>query len=352
MRYRFIQEHRQQFPVAALCRVLQVSTSGYYAWRAPPREPRGGERTGRCWRRSRRRTRAAARPTGGAAIHAQLQQQRRRLLAQPGGPPDAPGRPLWAAQTSFQSHHRLQAQLPGGAESAGARLHRHRARPGVGERHHLPGLRGRLGLSGDGDGPVLPADRGLGDAVHPGAQPDAEGVGDGDRAAPARPRADSPLGSGQPVRLRGLPGGAAAARDAAQHVAARATAGTTPPRRVSSARSKCELGHHWAPAAPRARRAGRCSSTSKSSTTGSGCTRRWGTCPRPPSRRSPLPRQPNKVSTFSGPDHLLRPGARWLPMAGVQTRPARACSLPLRSGATRSWPRDGLLARHTVAIRS
>jgi len=39
-----------------------------------------------------------------------------------------------------------------------------------------------------------------------------------------------------------------------------------------------------------------------SSTTGSGCTRRWATCPRPPSRRSPPPRQPNQVSIFSGPD--------------------------------------------------
>jgi len=52
-------------------------------------------------------------------------------------------------------------------------------------------------------------------------------------------------------------------------------------------------------------RTGRCSSTSKSSTTGSGCTRLWGTFPRPPSRASRLLRQLNKVSTFSGPDHTL-----------------------------------------------
>ena len=34
MRYRFIQEHRAAFPVTTLCRVLSVSTSGYYSWAA------------------------------------------------------------------------------------------------------------------------------------------------------------------------------------------------------------------------------------------------------------------------------------------------------------------------------
>ena len=33
MRYRFVQQHSGQFPVAVLCRVLQVTRSGYYAWR-------------------------------------------------------------------------------------------------------------------------------------------------------------------------------------------------------------------------------------------------------------------------------------------------------------------------------
>lgn len=32
MKYRFITEHRQEYPVKTMCRVLEVSVSGYYAW--------------------------------------------------------------------------------------------------------------------------------------------------------------------------------------------------------------------------------------------------------------------------------------------------------------------------------
>ena len=32
MRYRFIQDQTSQFRIAVMCRVLKVSTSGFYAW--------------------------------------------------------------------------------------------------------------------------------------------------------------------------------------------------------------------------------------------------------------------------------------------------------------------------------
>jgi len=40
MRFQFIENHRNDLPMTRLCKVLDVSPSGYYAWRQRPASAR------------------------------------------------------------------------------------------------------------------------------------------------------------------------------------------------------------------------------------------------------------------------------------------------------------------------
>ena len=43
MRYAFIRNHREAFPVGLMCQVLEVGTSGFYAWLKRPESLRNRE---------------------------------------------------------------------------------------------------------------------------------------------------------------------------------------------------------------------------------------------------------------------------------------------------------------------
>jgi putative transposase len=46
MKYQFIAEHRHEYPVSTMCRVLEVAVSGYYAWLKRPPSRRSQQNTG------------------------------------------------------------------------------------------------------------------------------------------------------------------------------------------------------------------------------------------------------------------------------------------------------------------
>jgi len=71
MRYRFIQEHRHEFRVWLMCRVLEVSRSGFYLWLKRPASPRSVENC-RLLLAIRAIYRASRGAYGSPRVHAQL----------------------------------------------------------------------------------------------------------------------------------------------------------------------------------------------------------------------------------------------------------------------------------------
>jgi putative transposase len=75
-RFRFIEAEKERHPVARLCRVLRVSTSGFYAWRKRPPSPR--TRADAALTTTIRAIHAGSRGTSGAPrIHAELAEAHR-----------------------------------------------------------------------------------------------------------------------------------------------------------------------------------------------------------------------------------------------------------------------------------
>jgi transposase InsO family protein len=76
MKFRFIEDHRDTWPVHLMCDVLKVSASGYYAWRGRPESPRAA--ANRALLAAIQRVHASHRGRNGAPrIHAALRAEGR-----------------------------------------------------------------------------------------------------------------------------------------------------------------------------------------------------------------------------------------------------------------------------------
>ena len=85
MKYQFIATHRQDYPISTMCRVLQVSVSGYYAWlkRAPSRR---SQKDARLSERIVRIYHANRQVYGSPRIHAVLHARSAKLAGKSGWP--------------------------------------------------------------------------------------------------------------------------------------------------------------------------------------------------------------------------------------------------------------------------
>ena len=89
MRFRFIEQHARTYPVRLMCRVLQVSPSGYYAWRSRPESRRALANRGLLQEVHRLHGQHHGR-YGSPRMHAALQGRRPPGQPRPGRAADAP----------------------------------------------------------------------------------------------------------------------------------------------------------------------------------------------------------------------------------------------------------------------
>lgn len=152
MRFRFIEDHRDEHPIRLMCRMLEVSPSGYHAWRGRPESARSA--ANRVLLADIRRLHAQHRGRyGSPRIHRALpdpsercRQSRQGCPAcqgqhrqpRPDRAPDAPARyPRRRRATLPPRHHRQPPRPACCPRPVGAGLSCIWAEPGLASRHHL-----------------------------------------------------------------------------------------------------------------------------------------------------------------------------------------------------------------------
>ena len=198
MRYGRIEPLRRQYPIAAMCRVLGVSESGFHAWRGRPPSPRARENARlaveiKAAHERTRQTYGAERLQADLADHGvtvgvhRIKRIRKELgLA-------------CRQKRRFKGHDELPTRFASGAQPAGSAICRGEAEPGVGGRHHLPRHGRGLAVLGGTEGSLRRRARWL----RPGRTHDArsgdEGAVPGGGQAAAGEGIAASLGSRGPV---------------------------------------------------------------------------------------------------------------------------------------------------------
>ena len=296
--FRFIAAKRAEHSIQTMCRVLEVSRSGFHAWAA--REPSARALADAALSARIAEIHAESGDTyGSPRVHAELRledgvrvarKRVERLMRRAGlfrhGP--APARP----------HDRLCSRHPDRPGPRRARLQLERDQPLVVRGHHVHPDVGGLAVPGVGDGLLQPANRRM-----------------GARRAPARRARDRRARDGRRAPAAGLGPRASQRSRLAVHVAgvhpslpfpsastcrweAAAIASTTPSSRASTRASR-RTSSSASRGRPRPKPAARSSTTSRSSTTAGAVTRRSG-CSRPWSSRTELSGRPVPVSPLRG----------------------------------------------------
>jgi len=177
VRFRFIAAEKAAFPVRVLCRTLQVSRAGFYAWQARPPAPRVRGDAATLREPTDSRGARGARVSDGSQA---------RGAAHAGS---RAGRP---APPPVSSHDAVAASVSHRPQRAGAAIRADGTGPGVGHRHHLHSDGRGVALPGGHPRSLFAPRRWLGDERAPHGRPHARRARDGPSApAPAAGTAPS-----------------------------------------------------------------------------------------------------------------------------------------------------------------
>ena len=104
MRYQFSAEHRHEYAIPIMCRVLSVEVLGYYAWSKRPPSQHSRE-DAQLAEQVKTAFQANRRVYGSPRIHAELHAQGMHGARDLGGSSDASTRAFCTTPTSSHDHH-------------------------------------------------------------------------------------------------------------------------------------------------------------------------------------------------------------------------------------------------------